>query len=47
MREPEQFAALLGRWRVTDDGIVPVARWRPDGPVERVPDAFWGGLAVK
>ncbi|MEV4415582.1 SAM-dependent methyltransferase [Catellatospora sp. NPDC049609] len=47
MREPEQFAALLGRWRVTDDGIVPVARWRPDGPVEQVPDAFWGGLAVK
>jgi O-methyltransferase involved in polyketide biosynthesis len=47
MREPDRFAALLGRWTPTDEGIVPVARWRPDGPVERVPDAFWGGLAGK
>jgi O-methyltransferase involved in polyketide biosynthesis len=47
MREPDTFAGLLGRWAVTDDGIVPVARWRPDGPVEQVPDAFWGGLAGK
>jgi O-methyltransferase involved in polyketide biosynthesis len=47
MREAENFGALLGRWKLTDDGIVPVARWRPDGPVEQVPDAFWGGLATK
>jgi hypothetical protein len=47
MREPAGFTALLGRWTPTADGIVPVARWRPDGPVERVPDAFWGGVAGK
>jgi hypothetical protein len=47
MREPADFVALLGRWRVTEDGVVPVARWRPDGPPEEVPDAFWGGVAVK
>ncbi|WP_203902651.1 SAM-dependent methyltransferase [Virgisporangium aliadipatigenens] len=47
MREPERFAALLGRWRVDDEGIVPVAQWRPDGPADVVPDAFWGGLARK
>lgn len=47
MREPEDFGALLGRWRVTDDGIVPVARWRPDGQPEQVPDAFWGGVAIR
>jgi S-adenosyl methyltransferase len=47
MREPDVFAALLGRWQPTTDGIVPVARWQPDGPVEQVPDAFWGGVAVK
>jgi hypothetical protein len=47
MRDPASFAALLGRWTPTADGIVPVARWRPDGPVEQVPDAFWGGVAGK
>jgi hypothetical protein len=47
MREPAAFAALLGRWIPTVDGIGPVARWRPDAPVERVPDAFWGGVAGK
>jgi hypothetical protein len=47
MREPATFAGLLGRWVPTEDGIVPVARWRPDGSPERVPDAFWGGVAVK
>jgi hypothetical protein len=47
MREPERFTGLLGRWTPTPDGIVPVARWRPDGEPERVPDAFWGGVAVQ
>ena len=47
MRPPESFGALLGRWRPTGDGIVPVARWRPDGEPERVPDAFYGAVAVK
>lgn len=47
MRAPESFARLLGRWEPTGDGIVPVARWRPDGPPEQVPDAFYGAVAVK
>jgi hypothetical protein len=47
MRDPAGFSRLLGDWRLTPDGIVPVARWRPDGEPERVPDAFWGGVAVK
>ncbi|MFG1604791.1 SAM-dependent methyltransferase [Actinoplanes sp. NPDC049265] len=47
MREPTRFAALLGRWTPTPEGIVPVAHWLPDGRAEDVPDAFWGGVAVK
>ena len=47
MREPAHFAGLLGRWTPTADGVVPVARWRPNGVVEDVPNAFWGGVAVR
>jgi len=47
MREPARFAALLGRWAPTADGIVPVARWQPGEAGDDVPDAFWGGVAVK
>ncbi|MCX4472304.1 SAM-dependent methyltransferase [Micromonospora sp. NBC_01655] len=47
MRPPAAFGPLLGRWTPTDDGIVPVARWRPDGPPADLPDAFHGGLATK
>jgi O-methyltransferase involved in polyketide biosynthesis len=47
MREPARFAELLGRWTPTADGITPVADWRPDGAAEDVPDAFWGGVAVR
>ncbi|MEU4381705.1 SAM-dependent methyltransferase [Micromonospora echinofusca] len=47
MRAPAAFARLLGRWTPTDDGIVPISRWRPDGPPAQVPDAFHGGLAVR
>ncbi|RKR93194.1 S-adenosyl methyltransferase [Micromonospora pisi] len=47
MRDPAGFPALLGSWRLTADGIVPVARWRPDGDPADVPDAFYGGLALK
>ncbi|MFI5834079.1 SAM-dependent methyltransferase [Micromonospora sp. NPDC051300] len=45
MRAPERFAPLLGRWRPTAEGVVPVARWRPVGEPEPVPDAFHGALA--
>ncbi|WBC06160.1 SAM-dependent methyltransferase [Micromonospora sp. WMMA1976] len=47
MRAPERFAPLLGRWQPTGDGIVAVARWRPAGEPEPVPDAFHGALAVR
>ncbi|MET7471975.1 SAM-dependent methyltransferase [Micromonospora sp. NPDC005686] len=47
MRAPERFAPLLGRWQPTGDGIVPVARWRPAGEPEPVPDAFHGALASR
>lgn len=47
MRDPAKFGELLGRWEPTVDGIVPVAKWRPDGAAEQVPDAFWGGVAIK
>ena len=47
MRQPSSFPALLGRWRPTSEGIVPVAQWDGrDGPVEPAA-AFYGGLAVK
>ncbi|MEU7934079.1 SAM-dependent methyltransferase [Micromonospora echinofusca] len=47
MRAPAAFGRLLGGWTPTDDGIVPISRWRPDGPPAQVPDAFRGGLAVR
>ncbi|MCX4391027.1 SAM-dependent methyltransferase [Micromonospora peucetia] len=47
MRPPTAFLPLLGRWTPTDDGIVPITRWRPDGPPAQVPDAFHGGVAVR
>ncbi|MFI7218675.1 SAM-dependent methyltransferase [Micromonospora maritima] len=47
MRAPEEFAPLLGRWRPSHDGIVPVARWRPVGEPAPVPDAFYGALASR
>ncbi|MER5705584.1 SAM-dependent methyltransferase [Micromonospora sp. NPDC002296] len=47
MRPPAAFGPLLGRWTPTDDGIVPVSRWRPDGAPADLPDAFHGGLATK
>lgn len=47
MREPSSFPGLLGRWRPTPEGIVPVAEWGGgEAPVEP-PAAFHGGLAVK
>ncbi|MEV5769335.1 SAM-dependent methyltransferase [Micromonospora sp. NPDC052213] len=47
MRPPAAFAPLLGRWTPTADGIVPITRWRPDGPPAQVPDAFHGAVAVR
>ncbi|MFG3701051.1 SAM-dependent methyltransferase [Micromonospora sp. NPDC047620] len=47
MRPPAAFAPLLGRWTPTADGIVPITRWRPEGPPAQVPDAFHGAVAVR
>ncbi|MET8044139.1 SAM-dependent methyltransferase [Micromonospora sp. NPDC005215] len=47
MRAPAAFAPLLGRWAPTEDGIVPVAHWRPVGSPAQVPDAFHGVLATR
>ncbi|WP_432050961.1 SAM-dependent methyltransferase [Verrucosispora sp. NA02020] len=47
MRAPAAFGPLLGRWTPTEDGIVPVTQWRPQGPPEAVPDAFHGAVAVR
>ena len=35
------------RLAVDCEGIVPVARWRPDGAPAEVPDAFYGGVALR
>ena len=32
-RSKDEFLALLGRWRVTEHGIVPATTWPEDGPV--------------
>ena len=47
MRDPASFAALLGRWRTSGEGIVPVAQWgrTAAGTVDHA--AFYGGVAVK
>ncbi len=47
MREPSSFPALLGRWRPSSDGIVPVARWGGKEDSVEPSAAFYGGLAVK
>lgn len=47
MRDPADVPSLLGDWRLTADGIVPVAQWRPDGEAADVPDAFYGGVALR
>ncbi|WP_406044772.1 SAM-dependent methyltransferase [Micromonospora sp. NBC_00898] len=47
MRPPTAFGPLLGRWEPTADGVVPVARWRPEGAPAAAPDACYGGVATK
>ncbi|RZU75758.1 S-adenosyl methyltransferase [Micromonospora kangleipakensis] len=47
MRPPAAFGPLLGCWEPTADGVVPVARWRPDGEPAAVPDACYGVVATK
>ncbi|HEX2203685.1 MAG TPA: SAM-dependent methyltransferase [Longimicrobium sp.] len=46
MHSPEEFAPLLGPWKVTDEGIQPVSEWRDPG-AEPFPPFMYGGVAVK
>jgi hypothetical protein len=47
MRTPEQLAAVLGPWRLTEDGIQPVAVWRNPGKPADIPPYMNGGVATK
>lgn len=46
MRAPEAFPALLGPWRVTSEGIAPVATWGIKDGETSTAAAFHGGLAT-
>jgi O-methyltransferase involved in polyketide biosynthesis len=47
MRTREQLAAVLGPWRLTEDGIQPVAEWRNPGKPAEIPAYMLGGVAAK
>ncbi|WP_437489914.1 SAM-dependent methyltransferase [Sorangium sp. So ce1014] len=42
MRSPEAIRALLGPWRLTDDGITPVSAWRNQGEDADYPAFMYG-----
>ncbi|XXX80354.1 SAM-dependent methyltransferase [Sorangium sp. So ce134] len=44
MRSPEAIRPLLGRWRLTSDGITPVSAWRPQGEDAEYPPFMYGCL---
>lgn len=47
MRSREAAASLLGRWRLTEEGIQPVAFWRnPEGDPD-FPAFMYGGVAFR
>jgi hypothetical protein len=47
MRDPIAFTSMVNRWRLTGDGIVAVSRWGLRAPEPGIPEAFYGGVAVK
>lgn len=47
MRSPESAAALLGRWRLTEEGIQPVATWRNPAGDPDFPAFMNGGVAYR
>jgi hypothetical protein len=47
MRSPEAAAALLGRWRLTEEGIQPVAIWRNPAGDPSFPTFMHGGVAYR
>lgn len=46
MRRPDDFARLLGRWQLTDEGIAVVADWPQSSPSD-AEAAFFGGVATR
>ncbi|KXK59745.1 hypothetical protein AWW66_22700 [Micromonospora rosaria] len=47
LRGPDRIAPLLGRWRLTDDGIRPVDTWRDDTAAHPEKVFMYGCLATK
>ncbi|MFY0564029.1 SAM-dependent methyltransferase [Archangium lansingense] len=47
MRTAEQLAAVLGPWKLTEDGVQPVAVWRNPEPPADMPPYMNGGVATK
>ncbi|WP_146209835.1 hypothetical protein [Vitiosangium sp. GDMCC 1.1324] len=47
MRTPEQLAAVLGPWRLTEDGIQPVSVWRNPGKPADIPPFMNGDVAMR
>lgn len=47
LRRPDRIRPLLGRWTLTEDGILPVARWRGAGEPPPGPTFMYGCLARK
>jgi hypothetical protein len=47
LRDPADFPALLGRWRLTEEGIAPVATWGLTATPGSGSVAFCGGLATR
>ena len=47
MRTPAQREAVLGPWRLTGDGIQPIAVWRNAETPPSVPPYMNGGVAAK
>lgn len=47
MRNPPDIEPLLGRWKLTEEGIRPVAAWRnPEGEPD-VPTFMWGAVVTR
>lgn len=47
MRSVEQLGAVLGPWKLTEDGIQPVSDWRNPGKTTDLPPYMNGGVAMK
>jgi hypothetical protein len=46
-RAPEGFLPLLGEWKLTNEGILPVQEWQMSKTVTEIPVFMYGGVARK